>query len=223
MDCAEDREAGISRARCGIGRAAAVQCPGAQTDYRQRCNAGGDRHIPHADQDFPSPPFLCAPPGAPVPESVSHRICQMRQSWCGSRIKKIFCEAFRQHFVKHCAGRFFRDPTLQPPQRTASRARTRFEVALLRQLHAFRLTARLRGHQSDLFRFVDHRRLSPFEGEVEELLPRDRIGGSFRLQLVMDRRFETQAWTAMPPDHATPSRQQNDGSELGQDFRRDRD
>src|SRR5690349_21197610 len=59
-------------------------------------------------------------------------------------------------------------------------------------------------NEADLLRFVDHRRLPPFEGEVEKLLSRNGIGRAVGLKLVMDCRFETQARTTMPLDHATP-------------------
>jgi hypothetical protein len=70
--------------------------------------------------------------------------------------------------------------------------------------NVLRLTIRLRGNEADFLGFIDHGRLPPVEGEVEKLLSRNGIGRAVGLKFVMDRRFEAQAGTTMPLDHATP-------------------
>jgi len=75
MDCSENRNA---RAPFGIGRLAAVQCPGAQTDDSQPRQSCGDRHLPHANQDFPSPVVPAHPPACRVPNQ-----CPIENANCG--------------------------------------------------------------------------------------------------------------------------------------------
>src|SRR5262249_19830686 len=100
-----------------------------------------------------------APPGASVPASLPHTIRQMRQSWRGGRIKKIFCEAYLQHFVNHCAHARFPGSVVGPEaDRPLIHALRRGQRGQLRVLRVVISRGR---NDADLFRFVDHRRLPP--------------------------------------------------------------
>jgi hypothetical protein len=85
----------------------------------------------------------------------------------------------------------------------------------------------LRRNQADpLLRFIDQGGAPPLEGEVEKLLACGRIGSSFGLMFVMDCRFQAQAGTAMPPDHALLPQQLVEAADAeaynGNDFGRER-
>src|ERR1043166_6125205 len=86
MDGAENRKA---RAGFRIGSLAAVQCPGAQTDDSQPRQSRGDRHLPHAYQDFPSPvwsivrrtPRHAASPSRPIEYANCGKVGTVQQKY----------------------------------------------------------------------------------------------------------------------------------------------
>src|ERR1043166_5812323 len=215
MDGAENRNA---RAASGIGRLAAVQGPGAQTDDSQSRQPGGDRHLPHAYQDFPSPvwsivgrtPRHAASPSRPIEYVNCGKVGAARAKIIVSvtlvRVGLLMIVARKQHFRGGRPG---------PSRVRGYSARGGLRSVGRQWGERVLRIGRLGRNEGDLLGFIDHGRLPPLEGEVEKLLPCNGIGGPLRLLFVMNRRFKTQAWTTMPLDHAVPSLQQAGAGRTG--------